>query len=536
MSTTAATTAGTTTPATTTSSTHSETTGMSTTAATTAGTTTPATTTSSTHSETTGMSTTASTTAGTTTPATTTSSTHSQTTGISTTAPTTAGTTTPATTTSSTHPETAGISATAATTAGTTRPATTTSSTHPETTGISSTAPTTTRTTTTGTTTSSTHAVTTGISSTAPTTTRTTTTGTATSSTHVVTTGVLQCNPVCADNELCTNSAGYTECKCQRIKYINASRSDILPTVQCEGSAMTLSLDKCLLERLKYSLSQMYFADRNCTATTSLRLVGNERVAQVKAVPQRGWCGNTLAINNYKMTYSNALYIAPNNQSGITVGSILRLNFSCTYNMTMQISLLTALHPIIGTVSLPPVNGSGPITATMAAFKSNSFADPLTEGDTLTVGTPVYIGISTSFLDGDTFTLRADRCVAAPSNNPADLGVELIADGCAVTQDVNVHVLQNGQSLVVMFEIETFIFKELSQVYLRCDVSLCQIKPSNTCQCSSSSRSAKNTVTIEMAPIGISGYLDINSGSHADISFLAVVGSSMLALLSLWLM
>ncbi|XP_069077279.1 uromodulin-like [Pleurodeles waltl] len=377
-----------------------------------------------------------------------------------------------------------------------------------------------------------------GNSSTAPTTTSTTTPGTTESSTHLATTGVLQCDPACADNELCTNSAGHSECKCQRSKYLNASRSDIVHTVQCEGSAMTLSLDKCLLERFKYSFTHMYFSNTNCTATNSLQLVGNERVVQVKAIPQAGWCGNQVTINNdKKMTYSNALYIPPNNDSGILISSTLRFNFSCTYNMTMQTSLLTALHPVIGTVSLPPVNGSGPITATMAAFKSNSFADPLTEGDTLTVGTPLYIGVSTTFSDGDTFTLRADRCVASPSNNPTDPGVELIAGGCAVTQDVNVHVFQNGQSLEVMFEIETFIFKEQSEVYLRCDVSLCQTTQSNTCQCSSSSRSAKkDTVTIEMPPIGISGSLDINSGSHTDISFSAVVGSSLLALLSLWLM
>ncbi|XP_078542123.1 uromodulin-like [Lissotriton helveticus] len=319
--------------------------------------------------------------------------------------------------------------------------------------------------------------------------------------------GVLECNPACADNELCTDSAGYAECKCQRSKYLNASRSDIIPTVQCEGSAMTLSLYKCLLERFGYSITQMHFADSNCIVTTSLQLVGNEHVVQVNAILQAGWCGNVLMVNNDKtMTLSNVLYIPPDDSSGIIISSLLMFTFSCTYNMTMQTSLLTALHPIIGIATLPSVNGSGTITATMAAYKSNSFTDPLTEDDTLTVGTPLYIGISTTFSDGDKFTLRAERCVAAPSNNPADASVELIAGGCAVTQDVNVHVIQNGLSLQVMFEIETFIFKEQSEVYMRCDVSLCPITPSNTCQCSSSSRSAnEDTVTIKMAPIGISG-------------------------------
>ncbi|KAJ1195808.1 hypothetical protein NDU88_005076 [Pleurodeles waltl] len=422
---------------------------------TTAATTTPVTTTSSTPPETTGMSTIA----ATTTPVTTTSSTPPETTGMS----TIAATTTPVTTTSSTPPETTGMSTTEATTAGTTRLPTITSRTPPETTGMGTIASTT-------------------AGTTAP--------AITTSSTPPETTGVPQCDPACADDELCTNSAGSAECKCQRSKYLNASLSDILPTVQCEGSTMALSLSKCLLERFKYSFTQMYFSNTNCTATTSLQLVGNERVVQLTALPQAGWCGNDLAINNDKtMTYSNVLYIPPDNESEIIISSMLRLNFSCTYNMTIETSLLTALHPIINTVILPPMNGSGPITAIMAAFNSNSFNDPVTESGTLTVGTPVYIGISTIFSDGDTFTLRADRCVAAPSNNPTDPGVELIADGCAVTQDVNVQVIENGQSLKVMFEIETFLFQGQPEVYMRCDVSLCLKTPSDTCQCSSSSSS-----------------------------------------------
>ncbi|XP_069077277.1 uromodulin-like [Pleurodeles waltl] len=333
------------------------------------------------------------------------------------------------------------------------------------------------------TTSSSAYLITTGSDSTVTTITTSSTSGTTSSSTHLVTTGVPQCYPACADDELCTNSAGSAECKCQRSKYLNASLNDILPTVQCEGSAMTLSLSKCLLERFKYSFTQMYFSNTNCTATTSLQLVGNERVVQLTAIPQAGWCGNEVTINNDKtMTYSNVLYIPPDNESEIIISSMLRLNFSCTYNMTIETSLLTALHPNLNTVTLPPVNGSGTITATMTTFKTNSFTDPLTEGDTLTVGTPVYIGISAAFPDGDTFTLRADRCVATPSNTSGDPGVELISGGCAMTQDVNVQVIENGQSLQVKFAIETFRFQGQSEVYMRCDVSLCLKTPSNNCQ------------------------------------------------------
>ncbi|XP_078542148.1 uromodulin-like [Lissotriton helveticus] len=293
---------------------------------------------------------------------------------------------------------------------------------------------------------------------------------------------VPQCDPACADNELCRNIAGYAECKCQKNIYLNASRSDIVPTVQCEASAMTVSLNKCLLERFNYSFTQMHFEDTNCTVTTSLKLEGNERVVQIKAIPRAGWCGNEMVIYDKTVTYSNVLYIPPDDVSGIIISSSLRFNFSCTYNLTMQTSLLTTLHPLPSNVTGQSEDGSGSITATMAAFKSSSFNDSLTEDDTLTVGTPVYIGISTAFPDGDTFTLRAERCVASPSLHPGDLSVELISSGCAVTQAMNVQVVENGQSLQVMFEIETFIFKGQPDVYMWCDVSLCPKDPSTTCQ------------------------------------------------------
>ncbi|XP_078542532.1 uromodulin-like isoform X2 [Lissotriton helveticus] len=332
---------------------------------------------------------------------------------------------------------------------------------------------------------------TTGISSTGPPPeSAETTTAVTTLTSPAVTTGVPQCNPACADNELCKNIAGYAECKCQKNKYLNASRDDIVPTVQCKGSAMTLSLNKCLLERFNYSFTQMHFEDTNCIATTSLQLEGNERVVQITANPQATWCGNEMLIYDKTVTYSNVLYIPPDDASGIIISSSLRFNFSCTYNLTMQTSLLATLHPLLINVTGPSEDGSGSITATMAAFKSNSFNDPVLENDTLTVGTPVYIGISTTFPDGDTFTLRAERCVAAPSINLGDLSVELISGGCAMTQTMNVQVVENGQSLQVMFEIEAFIFNGQPDIYMWCDVSLCPKDPSTTCQCSSSSGSA----------------------------------------------
>lgn len=346
---------------------------------------------------------------------------------------------------------------------------------------------------------------------------------------------VLNCEPACSDDEVCTSQAGYAVCECNPATYLHANRSDITATSECESSAMTVSFSKCLLQRFKYNMSDMYTSDTTCTVTTYEDVIENKSVVKAQVLTLNGWCGNQMTINSNdkKVTYSNALYVPPDTSDGLVISNTLRVNFSCTYNLTMQTSLQTVLYPNIGTVTLPSVNNSGDITATMAAYMSNSFTDPYSVGDTLTVGNPLYIGISTTFTDADKFTLRADKCVASPNNSPSQGGVVLISSGCPVTDDVDVQILHNGDSLEVMFQIETFAFQDQSEVYMSCDVSLCPITTPNTCKCSSARLAVRDTVTIQMSPIGVSASFDISSGSHTDVSLWALLGSSLLALLSL---
>ncbi|XP_078540154.1 uromodulin-like [Lissotriton helveticus] len=299
---------------------------------------------------------------------------------------------------------------------------------------------------------------------------------------------VLNCEPACASDEECYDNAGIGECRCNETTYLHASRSEIVPTIHCDGSAMTVSFKKCLLQRFQYSIPDMHTLDANCTDLSYEEVMGGVRLIVAQAVPKAGFCGTEMAINpiDKTLTFSNILFVPPDPTSGLIISSPLKLSFSCTYNMTMQTSLQTALLPILRTVTLPSVNGSGPITATMAAYMSNAFTEPYTVDTQLTVGTPLYIGISTTFSDADVFSLRADKCIAAPSNNPADPSVLLISNGCPVTDAVDVQIIHNGDSLEVMFQIETFAFNDQSAVYMSCDVSLCQKKTPNTCGCSSS--------------------------------------------------
>ncbi|XP_078538816.1 uromodulin-like [Lissotriton helveticus] len=291
-------------------------------------------------------------------------------------------------------------------------------------------------------------------------------------------------------DEVCTDNAGIAECTCNATTYLHASHSEIVPTTQCAGTEMTVSLKKCLLQRFQYSITGIHFntLNPNCTDPTYTDVVGGVSVIIAQAIPVAGYCGTEMTINTVdkKLTFSNVLYVPPDTSSGLIISSSLTIPFSCTYNLTMQTSLLTAVHPILREVPLPSANGSGPFTATMAAYMSNAFTDPYTVDTPLTVGAPLYIGISTTFSDADVFSLRADKCVAAPSSSPSEPGVLLISNGCPVTDAVDVQIIHNGVSLEVMFQIVTFAFQDMSAVYMWCDISLCKKTTPNTCGCSSS--------------------------------------------------
>ncbi|XP_069478887.1 uromodulin-like isoform X3 [Ambystoma mexicanum] len=314
------------------------------------------------------------------------------------------------------------------------------------------------------------------------------TTSTTAATTIKSTSEIPLCYPPCSTDEVCTAIDGYALCQCNYTFYLQADRSQIVPAVDCRGDAMTVSISKCLLERFQYSASNMHLLvnSTECSGPTYEDIVNNERMLFKQVPLQNGWCGTTFSVQGDMVTYTNALYIPPDFTLPTIISSALNMSFSCTYNMIMQTSLQTTLQPLNGTVTPPDVNGTGTAQAIMAAYTNDAFTTPYQVGNELMVGSPVYIGIMTSFADRENFTLRAERCVAAPSNASYDInGVPLITDGCALNQDVNVLYLHNGESLEVRFKMDAFVFQDMPEVYIRCDVRLCKKETPDVCQCSS---------------------------------------------------
>ncbi|PIO14442.1 hypothetical protein AB205_0045500 [Aquarana catesbeiana] len=96
----------------------------------------------------------------------------------------------------------------------------------------------------------------------------------------------------------------------------------------------------------------------------------------------------------------------------------------------MQTSLNFFLNPISSTITIPSENGISSYTVTLAAYSDETCTLPLQGSDTLIVGSILYLGIFSPDLNGDAFTLRAEKCFATPTNDSnSNLNVILVDGG-----------------------------------------------------------------------------------------------------------
>ncbi|XP_075053857.1 uromodulin-like [Mixophyes fleayi] len=227
---------------------------------------------------------------------------------------------------------------------------------------------------------------------------------------------------------------------------------------------------------------------------------------------------------------TNTLYIDPV-AGPLIIKNPINYNFTCAYNLTMQTSLNFSLHPVLSTITLTPENGTSVFTVKMAAYRDVSCTDAIQQDETVDVGSDVYLGLFSPDADGDVFALRVDTCLATPSNNRSDTNsVQLVSGGSAADDGVLTTVVKNGVSLEALIKIGSFAFQGYPEVYIFCDVDLCN--KTNGCSGSRSGRSADS----KSSGLGINLLLqdDVNyasSGYHTAASW-AVLASSLLAYLT----
>ncbi|XP_069478859.1 uromodulin-like [Ambystoma mexicanum] len=348
------------------------------------------------------------------------------------------------------------------------------------------------------------------------------------------------CNPTCASDEVCTTVSNSTACACNTTTYANSTYADLVPNVNCGAAQMVVSVGKCLTQKLHNAPQNMFLADANCTgANTSV--VNGINMYSIQNEPKTNACGNVATVNATHVTYSNMVHIPPyKTASGLTLGRQVDFAFACTYKLTMQTSLATVLRPIANTVGLS-TGGTGTASTIMAAYSNPSYTSPIqTGGQSMSIGSTIYFGMSTQFADADVFVLRVDTCYATPTEDPNSSTREyLIQNGCPANGNVHTAVVSNGETLEVRFSVESFAFESTSSAYIYCSARLCYKAQGQCAGCQPTSARSENSV-LASATFGLGPFYfqdsDVSGSNPQTAVFGCVLGGGLLALLSLRLL
>ncbi|XP_075051651.1 uromodulin-like [Mixophyes fleayi] len=294
---------------------------------------------------------------------------------------------------------------------------------------------------------------------------------------------------------------------------------------------MESSISKCQLEALGYDYNSLHLNNNSYLCNyTYPKVMNNMNMSSVQAKAAEGWCGNIVTQDSSNIYISNTLYIEPVAGPLITKNP-LSYNITCAYNLTMQTSLNISLHPVLSTIHLTPENGTGVFTVIMAAYKDATYTTPIQQNEEVDVGSDVYLGLFSSDADGTVFALRVDSCLATPTNDQNDANaVQLVSAGSAADDGVQTTVVQNGVSLEARIKISSFAFQGYPEVYIFCNVDLCN--KTNGCSGSRIGRSADS----KSSGLGINLLLQdgvnyTSSGYHTAASW-AVLAASLLAFLT----
>ncbi|KAG8513619.1 Uromodulin, partial [Galemys pyrenaicus] len=275
-----------------------------------------------------------------------------------------------------------------------------------------------------------------------------------------------ECNKTCRPEEECKLVDGAWDCYCRE----NLESTDIQPQLDCGAKEMKVSVDKCQLEALGY-VDQViaYLRDRNCSSLVQKR---ERNWMSVTSPAQVAACGNILEKNATHATYKNTLSLV---SDVIIRDTILKINFQCAYPLDMQLSLQTALQPIVSSLNIS-LDGKGEFVVRMALFQDGNYTSPFEGREVaLSVESMLYVGAMLEKGDTSRFNLLLRNCYATPSNDKNDpVKYFIIKNGCPNRIDSTISIRENGVSSESQFSVQMFMFAgNYDLVFLHCEVHLC---------------------------------------------------------------
>ncbi|XP_053562934.1 pancreatic secretory granule membrane major glycoprotein GP2-like [Bombina bombina] len=340
------------------------------------------------------------------------------------------------------------------------------------------------------------------------------------------------CDSPCASDETCATINNKATCFCDPNFYKKKNITDLKPILFCGINITIVSLSRCLLYALGYDYNTFRLNENSAACKYSYReIVNNQSLQSIQVVQKPGWCGNIATNDSAKYYITNTLNVGIQNKTLITVNPI-KMNFTCSFNITMQTSLAFALNPVLSTTYLPGINGETVYPFTMAAYLNKDFISPIEMNQevSVAVGSYIYLGLFVTGADGDLLALRAVQCFATPTKNPDDINkVVFLSGGCDVDDEVDTVVEKNGDGLEARIRISAFAFQGLPEVYIFCNARLCDKKAENCSQCDSSRATEPKSAEVVLS-LKLDNNVDFSSSSYTAVSWTLLVSS----LLALW--
>ncbi|XP_043940288.1 uromodulin-like [Protopterus annectens] len=313
------------------------------------------------------------------------------------------------------------------------------------------------------------------------------------------------CLPACAKDELCQGSGRASNCYCNPNTYTGIGLSALVPALTCQSTSYTIGISKCHLDALGLNSSAVYL--NNMTCRGSPQIIGSQSMVAITVNQNILQCGTIESSNSTHAIFSNTLFIDPALVQGLFYTSAgINIPFHCAYPINMTASVLSAVNPVISSTTLQSLNGSGVYRAVMSLFNSSAFTFPYTNGPiNVTAGTTMYFG--TFLLDAynTTLALVTDSCYFTATNNSADTTrYTLMQNGCSVVSSSAFQIIENGLSTQDRFSAQTIKFANSKEMYLFCDVHMCDKTHVASCAPTcSSTRSGKSSDTEGSQTLGI---------------------------------
>ncbi|XP_034281296.1 uromodulin-like [Pantherophis guttatus] len=264
------------------------------------------------------------------------------------------------------------------------------------------------------------------------------------------------------DRANCTCKTGFTGQFCK----------DMEVKLQCKEEYMKMLVRKEVFETLKVPLRSVHLMNGSCVVSEQDE-DGESFFGAMLTGENHTACGSEIKVNGSHVSYANVIESDREDNGVITRSNVILIHFSCIYAYKPVVSLQYSLKAMDTFVQFSVKEGD--FTVTMGLYESASFKKPYSQQPlSLLMSDTLYVLLQIEGQDQvKYFLLSVEDCWGTPTNDPDDSTKHhLIMKGCP--RDKTLEFLNViGTSTVAKFSFQMFHFKNLSEVFLHCQVRLC---------------------------------------------------------------